>query len=173
VLKGKKILMIIAPENFRDEELQEPKAIFEKNGAKVTVSSRTKGECSGMLGGKANADAALKEVNADDFDAVIFVGGSGSAVYFNDETVLKIARDASAKGKVIGAICIAPSILANAGIMKGKKATSFSSERDNLQAKGVIYTGESVVIDGKIITADGPKSAREFGEAVVSVMGKK
>ncbi|MBN2518806.1 MAG: DJ-1/PfpI family protein [Candidatus Altiarchaeota archaeon] len=160
------VLMLIAPQNFRDEEFFQPKEELEKAGAKVVVASRDRQTSRGMLGGAVTPDLTLAEANAGDYDAVVFVGGGGSSVYFNNPIALQLAKDAYAKCRVVAAICIAPSILANAGLLKGKKVTSFPSEQGNLRAKGANYTGEGLTIDGKVITADGPKSAREFGRAI-------
>lgn len=172
-MPGKKILMVIAPKNFRDEELFHTKDELEKAGYGITIASTTTDVAVGMLGGRVRPDKMLNEVNAADYDAVIFVGGSGSQVYFNDPQAHRIARDATSRNKLIGAICIAPSILANAGVLKGKRATVWDSEGARgpfasiLTKGGAVYTGEAVTKDGKIITADGPTSARMFGRTIV------
>ena len=170
-LEGKKILMIIASENFRDEEYFHTKEVLEGYGAQIVTASSRAGEIKGMLGGSAIAEKTLDDVNVSDFDAVVFVGGTGAAEYFNNEKALSIARDAYNSGKVVGAICIAPSILANAGILENKNVTSFPSEKDNIQSKGGIYTGDQVSRDGRIITASGPAAARMFGEEIAKVLG--
>lgn len=164
------VLMVIAPENFRDEELFHTKDELEKAGANVTIASRGMDTCTGMLGGAATPDISLREVNVDDYDAVVFVGGRGSEVYFNNPVALDLAKDAYDAGKLVAAICIAPSILANSGLLRGKKATSFLSQQNNLLAKGADFTGDSVTTDGKIITADGPGSAREFGRTIARAL---
>lgn len=161
-----KILMIIAPRNFRDEELLHPKEEFESVGFEVKIASKAK-TAKGMLGTEVNADLDLSEVNVQNFDAIIFVGGSGTTVYFNDIDAQRIAKEALDRNKLLCAICIAPSILANAGLLKGKKVTAFPSEEQNLRTKGAIYTGKEVEQDGKIITAKDPKAARAFGRKIV------
>lgn len=166
----KKVVMVIAPDKFRDEELFETRKELESNGVKVSVASSTTQEVTGMLGGKAKPDIKLTDVNVSQYDGVVFVGGVGAAVYFDDQIALKIAKDAFASGKVIGAICIAPSILANAGILKGKKVTAFESEKDNLISKGAIWDDGPVTVDGKIITGNGPKSASQFGKAIYNAL---
>ncbi|MBN2067894.1 MAG: DJ-1/PfpI family protein [Candidatus Diapherotrites archaeon] len=171
-ISGKRVLLIIAPSNFRDEELFHTKAELEKAGAATAIASRQAGTINGMLGGKAEAELALDSVNGEEYDAVIFIGGSGASTYFNDSAAQQIAKDAAAQGKVQAAICIAPSILANAGILKGKKATAFSSEAENLRDKGAIYTGEAVTVDGKIITANGPQAAKQFGQKIAEALSK-
>lgn len=167
--------MIIAPANFRDEELFHPKAEFENAGFKVDIASKIKNP-TGMLGAKVNADLLLDEINITDYNAIIFVGGSGTVVYFNDKQVQNIAKEAAQKCKVLAAICIAPSILANSGLLKGKKATSFPSEAENLKAKGAIYTGkpveEDILGDFTLITGRDPASAKEFGKLIVKKLKK-
>lgn len=160
--------MIIAPRNFRDEELFYTKEELESSGNSVTIASTTTDKATGMLGRTAKPDTTINDINVDDYDAVVFVGGVGSSIYFNDQRAHEIARDAYDKGKVIGAICIAPSTLANAGLLKGKKVTSYPSEERNLGSKGAVYTGNSVEKDGNIITADGPSSARNFGKMIAN-----
>ena len=71
---------------------------------------------------------------------------------------------------LLAAICIAPSILANAGLLEGKKVTSYSSEASNIKSKGANYTSRPVEQDGKIITADGPGSAKAFGKAIAEAL---
>lgn len=172
-IQGKKVLMIVASQDFRDEEYQKPRQILEKEGAEITVASSKKGKIKGMLGLTIAPDILLPEVRVSDYDAVIFVGGYGAQEYFTDPTAHKIAREAQRLGKITSAICIAPSILANAGILKGKKAASWSSEHSNLRVKGANVTGEEVEKDGDLITASGPAVAQEFGELLKESLGRR
>jgi protease I len=167
------ILMIIAPKDFRDEELKQPKEAFENAGYKVTIASKGVRQASGMLGGVVSVDVDIKEVDINKYLAVVFVGGSGASVYFGDPDVLRIAKEAVSSDKVVGAICIAPSILANAGVLEGKRVTSFPSEEENIKSYGGIYTGEKVSADGNIITAKGPEAASEFGSKMVELLNQK
>jgi protease I len=160
------VLMIIAPRNFRDEELFDTKEELESSGNSVVIASTKTDTATGMLGGTAKPNITIDDVNVGDYDAVVFVGGSGSSIYFNNQKAHEIARAANDSGKLVAAICIAPSTLANAGLLKSKKATSFPSEEGNLRSRGANYTGKPVEKDGNIITADGPRSAREFGRMI-------
>ncbi len=166
-MAGKSAVFIIAPENFRDEEYSEPKAVLESAGIKVVTASKGVKQAKGSLGSTARVDIDISSAKADDYDAVVFVGGAGAQSYFADSSALNLAKSAYEKGKVAAAICIAPSILANAGILAGKKATCFASEAENLKQHGAEYTGRQVEADGKIVTASGPKAAREFGEKIL------
>jgi len=167
---AKKVLFIIAHSNFRDEELKIPTQMLESKGAQISIASDVKGEATGMLGAKVDIRLSLAEVNVKSYDAVVFVGGSGAASLFNNDRAHRIARETVSDGKVLGAICLAPSILARAGVLKGKKATVFSSEADTLKKSGAVYTGGSVERDGMIVTADGPESARQFGQALIEII---
>lgn len=163
--------MVIAPENFRDEELFHTKEELERAGAETTITSSKTGEVRGILGARVTPDLKLDQVKVDDYDAVVFVGGSGSAVYFNDKRAISIAKAAFDKEKILCAICIAPVILANAGVLKGKRATAFPDDSvPTIKDKGATYTGESVEVDGKIITANGPAAAREFGRTIAKTL---
>ncbi len=163
----KKVLMLVAPQDFRDEELFEPKAILEKAGVEIIIASKEVIEAQGSLGGEIKVDKDLKDIKIDDYQAIIFVGGPGSSIYFNDPEALDLAKQAYKKEKIVAAICIAPSILANSGILQGKKATAFSSESENLKSKGAYFTGENITLDGKIITACGPQAASSFGKEIL------
>jgi protease I len=161
-----KVVFVIAKKNFRDEELFHPLQEIKNAGNIVIIASIEKGECIGAKGGIINAEIELNEINEKDFDGIVFVGGAGSAQYFNNEKALILAKNFFNAGKVIAAICIAPSILANAGLLNGVKVTSFVSEKNHLIEKGAEFTGNEVEVSGKIITASGPKSAKEFGKKI-------
>jgi protease I len=169
-ITGKKVLFIIASNNFRDEEFQQPKQIIEAKGGEVIVACSSLSASRGMLGAVVKPDILITDTNVGDYDAIIFIGGSGSSEYWDNPVAHKLAREAVAAGKVLGAICIAPVTLANAGVLKGKKATVFSSEVAKLRNMGAICSDASVEIDGKIVTANGPQAASMFGEAIVKLL---
>lgn len=163
----KNAVFIIAQENFQDDEFAKPLEALKARGISVTVASTTLGEVTGMNGAKAKPDMLLKDIKAEDFDAIVFIGGSGAVQYLDDPVAHKLAQDAVAKNKLVGGICLAPVILTNAGILKGKKATVYPTEGDKLKSSGVDYTANPVEKDGKLITADGPGSAEEFAKALL------
>ena len=169
-----KVVMIIAPTDFRDEELFDTKSTLEAKGLKVFVASTSKSQATGMLGGTITPTLLVSEVNIRDYNAVVFVGGNGvetHALYENDD-VVSLAREAQAQGKIVAAICIAPRILASAGVVNGKKVTCFPDDTtiSMLEEAGANYTAASVQVDGKLITADGPRSAKEFGKKIAEAI---
>jgi protease I len=164
------VLMIIAPERFRDEELFVTQEELEKAGHTTVIASTGKKVCPGSRGGSATATLALQDVVTKDFDAVVFVGGGGSKVYFANSEALRIAKEIHKMGRVTAAICLAPVILANAGILKGKKATVAGTEAKTIENMGAIYTGPGVTVDGIIVTGNAPKSSKLFGQKIADLL---
>ncbi len=171
----KKIVMVIAFRDFSDEEYFIPKEILEKAGFEITTASNFSGIATGAYGGEIKVDILLDDLRVDDFEAIVFVGGTGAAKYVEDERIHSIIREFAEKNKVLAAICLAPAILARAGVLKNKKATAWLGPLDKtfirvLEQEGAEYVAKSVVIDGKVITANGPTAAREFAQAIVRVL---
>lgn len=169
---SKKVALIVAFRDFRDEEYFIPKQILESFGIEVKTVSTNFGKAVGVSGGEAEVDLLLANFNVEDFDAVVFIGGAGAVKFMDDEKAHFVAKEALKKDKILAAICIAPTILAKAGVLAAKKATVWSSPLDKsaikiLKERGAIYQEDSVVKDGKIITANGPLAAKKFGEVLV------
>jgi len=129
----------------------------------------------GADGGEVKVDLLVSEINPADFDAVVLVGGPGCMKNLNNEDSYRIVREMISQNKITAAICVAPLILAKAGVLKGKKSAVWSSPLDKrpieiLGGNGAIYQDASVVVDGKIITACGPAAAEEFGKAIIKLL---
>ncbi len=167
---AKKAVMIIASNGFRDEEFKVPNLVLEDGGVKVTVASSSLDEARGILGTRVKPDILIDDIKVKDYDAVIFVGGAGSQEYWDDPVAHKLVQDSVKQNKILAAICIAPITLANAGVLKGKKATVWSSEVKRLKTSGAVYAAEPVVVDGKIITANGPTSASLFADKILEAL---
>lgn len=164
------VLMVLAQSQFRDEEFVEPRHALEDAGHRVVVASSAPGPCLGVNGSTVRATLGLDEVRADRFDGVVFVGGPGASALFDDAQAHRIAVDFARAGKVLGAICVAPAILAKAGVLAGRKATVFPTERETLLARKALPQRQDVVIDGKVVTASGPRHAAAFGKALIEVL---
>ena len=170
------VLFIIAQEGYQDWEYETPKQILEEADIKVITASKKIGLAQGSFGGHAQVAISLDKVNVSDYQAIIFIGGHGARKYQQDPSALRIAQEANLKKKLIGAICIAPTILAHAGILKGKNATVWDEDQEQhllIEKLGANYINKPVVQDQHIITANGPKAAKEFGEALLHIITKK
>ena len=114
----------------------------------------------------------MDKVSADDFDVVVLPGGNPGFVNLGeDERVLKLVKEMNDKNKYVAAICGAPSVLAKAGILQGKTATIFPGMEDALT--GAQYSDQKVVVDGKVITSQGPGTAMDFTIRLVEVLTGK
>ncbi len=169
----KKILMVIARKDFRDEEYFIPRELFQRAGIETVTASSKTGTLIGALGGEAEATLALEAACAEDFDALMFVGGSGSVEYFQSEKAHQLAQAFNQADKLVAAICIAPVILANAGLLQGKTGTVWRSALDKtgpqaLAAGGCSLSENHVERAGSIITADGREAAEEFARAIIA-----
>lgn len=166
----KKAVLIIAEQTFRDEELFDTQLALESASVETVIASTKIGTCTGKLGRNAESTMLVKDINVDDFDAVVFIGGGGAMQYYDDPDALKAATDADARDKVIGAICIAPRILANAGLLKGITATCYESEADALKKLGAKFQTAAVVKDKNFVTGSGPHAATEFGQTIAKAL---
>src|SRR4030042_3136429 len=173
-LTGKRIVMIIAQRMFEGTEFKEPKEIFEREGAKIIVACSTLSEATSMGFYRliVKSDILINDIKVEDSDAIFFIGGFGCAEYFDNPVAHKIAKEALDQNKILAAICMAPRILANSGVLKGKKVTCFSSVGEDVKAKGAMVTGEMVERDGKIITGNGPGASTKFGETIASALSE-
>lgn len=173
--ENKKVAFIIAFRDFKDEEFFIPKEILEKTGIEVITASDKSGIAVGAGGGEARVDILINDLNVDDFDAIVFIGGPGALSHLDNEKSYEISQKTIEKDKILAAICVSPVILAKSEVLQGKKATVWSSALDKstvkiLEQNGAVYQDEKVVIDGKIVTANGPAAAQEFGEKLVKVL---
>ena len=170
-LMSKKVVMVIAPDGFRDEELFVPKDVLEKGGVSVVIASTQKEEARGMLGARVKPDIMISEIDPNEFDGIVIVGGVGSRTYLWNNTELHdIIREFYKQNKTIAAICISPVVLAHAGVLDQMEATVFPDTEciEEIEKCGATYVREPVVVSDNIITADGPKSADAFGNEILN-----
>jgi SagB-type dehydrogenase family enzyme len=167
---AKRAVLIVPGANFRDEELFETQRILTGAGIKTVIASSRIGPLQGMLGGLAASEVTLDKVDVNDFDAVVFIGGPGAAEYFTNAVALGIAKEAAAKHKVVAAISFAPTILANAGVLRDVRATGFLPMREQMQEGGAKYTGNLIERDGLVITASDPSATVLFAQTIAAAL---
>lgn len=166
-------LIIIAQKEYQDLEYQTTKNLLEKAGITTITCSKNIGPCQGSSGTKTQATIVLEDVDVQDYDAIIFIGGSGSSQYFTDAQAHLTAQETISWNKPLAAICLAPRILAHAGVLAGKKATVWDGDKKQsaiFQQEKVIFTAEPLTIDGNIITANGPQAAPLFAQAIIAML---
>jgi len=120
-------------------------------------------------------DCSLDSALASEYDMVVLPGGLPGAEHLaNDVRVLDMVRRMASAGRFTCAICAAPTVLAKAGVLAGKRATSYPGFLENLDLPDVTCTGEAVVRDGQVITSRGPGTAMDFALALIeALVGKE
>lgn len=165
--------MIVAPLDFRDEELLEPRVRFEAEGAAVEVASSMPGVAHGELGAAVQTDLTLAVADPGRYRALVVVGGDGARHHlWHNGDLHALLRRARAAGVTVGGICLGAVVLARAGLLRGVRATAYGEPhvRDDLTARGAIWVEDDVVTDRGIVTADGSHTAAAFADAVVAAV---
>ncbi len=112
-------------------------------------------------------DTTIAEVNWDEFDGITLPGGMPGTIHLGEcEAVTDTVKKFAAEGKLVSAICAAPSVLGKCGVLEGKKATSYPGFADVMT--GCTYLEEAAVVDGNIITSRGMGTAIDFSLAIIS-----
>lgn len=170
----KKALLIIAQKDYQDREYERTRAVLERGGLEITVAGGQGGTCTGRFGGTVQGVLPLAQVNVADYAIVAFIGGGGAEAYVRDPEALRIANEAARAEVILGALCIAPLILAKAKVLEGRKATVWDDGRGTqeriLTQAGAEVTGDSVTVDGRIVTGNGPEASEEFGRTLVELL---
>ena len=171
-LAGKRILTLVG-DIYEDLELWYPKLRLIEAGAAVTVAGEKSGvKYEGKNGYPCEADAAIVEMRATDFDGLVVPGGFMPDKLRRDPDVLQLVRDFDIAGKLIAAICHGGWIPISAKILKGKRVTGSLGIKDDLENAGGIWVNEPVVIDGNLISSRTPLDLAPFGQAMVDFLDR-
>ncbi|HVP19479.1 MAG TPA: DJ-1/PfpI family protein [Spirochaetia bacterium] len=168
-----RIVMIVAPREFTDREYNDPRSVFEAKGALVTVASTKTAHAVSHDLARLRIDMTIRELTLDQFDAIVVVGGTGALTYLlDDEALRNLIVAASRSNKIVAAICVAPAVLARAGVLRDTPATCYPDRRiiAILKMNGADYAERSVVVSGRIVTANGPESAKDFAVQVLEAL---
>ncbi len=168
----KSVLMVIAPSDFRDEEFKEPYNLLTNKSVKVVVASTDTTPAKGMLGMVVKPQIILSQANPDSFDALVIVGGTGCRILWDNEVLQKMVKYFDEQHKIVSAICIAPVVLARAGVLKGRKATVYPGVAGEIKPYCAEYTAKDVEISDNIITGSGPQAANDFAKTILEVLQK-
>lgn len=166
VLNGKKVA-ILAADMFERVELEEPRKALEDAGAEVEIVSIHNGEIKGFdhfdPAGTAQVDRTIDEVSPDDFDALMIPGGVGNPDQLRgDENVVSFVREFHAAGKPMAVICHGPWVLVEAGVVRGKRVTSWPTLETDIRNAGGDWVDDEVVVDGDLVTSRKPDDIPAF-----------
>ena len=176
-LDGTRVAIIVF-DNFEQVEMTSPRQALEQAGATTTLISPQ----SGQLTGRSHdvdpvdtfkVDLSLDKANPNDFDAVLFPGGSVNADHLRTnpqaQNFVKQFNDA---GKPIAAICHAPWLLVSSGLVKGRTLTSWPSIQDDIRNAGGNWIDQQVVNDRNLVTSRGPQDLEAFNPAIVALFAQ-
>lgn len=170
----KKVLLIIAQKGFQSKEYFDTRIELGVAGIMVVTVAPLRAPAFSHMDEEVMPDISLHEVKLSDYDGVFAIGGHGALEYLDNEETARIFIEAQKLGNYpYGAICISPRILAKAGVLKGKRATGWDDDHKLgtiFEKYGVIREDKPMVVDGVIITADGPLSAHDFGKKIAEVV---
>jgi len=193
---NKKVLLVIASRDFQIIEYETPKAILEKAGIGVVTVSDGESPNGAPLGAVASNGKKVKidlvigdpsltlpyegrENFLSEYGGLFIVGGEGALEHLDNEASYQLLKKWSdfakaTPGRPYGAICISTRILAHAGVLQGKKATGWNGDDklpDILSSVGAEFVDQPVVVDGNVVTGNGPEAAGEWGEAITKILG--
>ncbi len=173
-----KRVMILATDGFEQSELMKPKANLEKAGIETEVvsleESSIRGRAQQDWGESVAVDKTVDAIeNCDGYDALLLPGGQMNPdILRMNERAVAIVREFALADKPIAAICHAPWLLAEAGLIDGKTVTSWPSIRTDLKNAGANVVDQEVATDGKFITSRNPDDIPAFSKALIDMLGE-
>ena len=173
----KKVLLIIAQKGFQAKEYFDTRTELEAEGIAVVTAAPLCALAFSHMNEKVMPDIALSEARLSDYDGVFAIGGQGALESLDNVATARIFKEAQKlENYPYGAICISPRILAKAGVLTGKRATGWDDDYELgaiFEKYGVTREDKPVVVDGVVITANGPLAAHEFGKKIVKIVNNK
>ena len=173
-----KHVLILATDGFEQSELMKPKKNLEDAGIRTTVVSPDSGSIKGWDGGdwgdSVSVDKTVSEIDdIADYDALLLPGGqiNPDKLRMNPDAVA-IVEDFGKENKPIAAICHAPWLLIEAGLVNGREVTGWPSIRTDLENAGASVMDEEVVVDGNLITSRKPDDIPAFSQALLEKLGE-
>ena len=165
------MVVVFLAEGFEEVEALAPVDVMRRAGLAVKLAGVTGREVTGSHGICVQTDMDAQEVDATLLEAMVLPGGlPGTHNLEASPAVQRCIDSCVAQGKLVAAICAAPSILAHQGLLAGKNATAFPSFQKDLQEGGALLSESYVVRDGQFLTARGMGVATQFGLALVEAL---
>lgn len=174
-MKTNNVLFIIAGEGYQQHEYRIPKKIVEAHGITVTTASSIAKIATSSDGEHDTVDTIINTINPEAYDGLFLVGGPGALEHLNTKKIHTLIQAFATAKKPFGAICISTRILAYAQVLAGRTVTGWNDDaklNDILHEARAIYLPHDVVIDDNLVTAVGPRSAEQYGNAIVTVLTK-
>lgn len=170
-LEGKKVAILVA-NGFEQVEMTKPREALDEAGAETKIVSIKSGKIQGMnhdeKGDKFDVDLTLDEADAEDFDALLIPGGLMNPDEMRQQKkALEFARDFFESGKPVAAICHGPQVLITAGLVRGRKMTSWPALEADMKNAGANWVDEEVVVDQGLVTSRKPNDIPAFNRKMI------
>lgn len=162
--------LIISSDNFEDTELLVPYYRMKEEGIEVHLASMLPGTIKGKHGYEVEVDKTLDHVSVEDYDILVLPGGKAPETVRKQARAREIARDFFSQNKPVAAICHGPQTLISAGLLKGRRATCYSSVAQEMKDAGVLYENSEVVIDGNLVTSRQPSDIPAFMREMMKLL---
>ena len=164
---------VLAEHDYQDLEAWYPILRLREAGFRVDIVGRegTGPDYKGRFGYPLRADCHVGEVRDVAYEVVVIPGGWAPDKLRMSPAVVQLVQQAAAAGAVVAAICHGPSLLVDAGVLRGRQVTSWPSIRADLEAAGAMWQDAEVVVDGKLVTSRKPDDLPAFMRAVLEVAG--
>ncbi|HZD60994.1 MAG TPA: type 1 glutamine amidotransferase domain-containing protein [Anaerolineae bacterium] len=173
-LQGKNIAIIIANE-FDEQEFRQPYERLREAGANVVVVGVEANQT--LIGhhrqDEVSTDASFDNVSPDDFDAVVIPGGYSPDKLRLSQKAISFVHGIYQQGKLVAAICHAPSLLISAEVVRGKTLTSWPSITIDLKNAGAVVVDREIVIDGNIVTSRSVTDLPAFIQTIINILEGK
>jgi len=164
-------VLIMVDEGVEDVEFLYPYYRFQEEGYQVdVVASKAKETYLGKHGVPIKSDLSPKEVNIDDYDALIIPGGRAPDRMRINEGLVNIVKEAYKKDKIIAAVCHGPQMLIEADVLRGKKATCWKSVATDLKNAGATFIDAPAVVDGRLVTSRFPSDLPKFCQETIKLL---
>lgn len=171
-LEGKRVALLVEDE-YNIDEFVYPFHRFKEAGAEVKVVGTSRTDTFSSHDRQVKADLPASRARVEDFDAVIVPGGHAPDKMRMDKDLVQFVHDMDSAGKPVGAICHAGWMLVSAKVLPGRKATSFYSIRDDMEAAGAKWSDEEVVVDGNLVTSRTPADLPAFCRTIIESMERQ
>lgn len=171
-----KRFLIFVDDLYEDLELWYPRLRLMEAGAQVTVAGlKAETKYEGKHGYPCTSDAAIVDMEADDFTGVVIPGGFMPDKLRRDQKVLQLVRDFAEQQKLVAAICHGGWIPISAGVYRGVKVTGSAGIKDDLVNAGAIWEDHAVVVDRHFVSSRKPDDLPDFCRGILDVCckGKK
>lgn len=165
-----KRVIILVENYYEDLELWYPKIFLSSQGIKVVIAGKEKKTYRGKNGYLVEPEVLFSDLKAGDWDAVIIPGGFAPDYLRRSKEVLDFVREMDKKKKIVAAICHAGWVLVSAGIIRGRRVTSYFAIKDDVKNAGADFVDQPVVTDGNLITSRAPADLPYFCEAIVKAL---